>query len=377
MQYNERVHTLDVIRGLCLLGILVINVFGFFLPMPYIDLYAWYDGSPLELIWYENIAIYIHGSIYPLFAMLFGYGVAIQYNKALANGVSFYSFAPRRFVILLVIGLVHGMLIWWGDILFAYAICALVLLAFIRLKPAMLLVVALLLNGIWHVYMLFALGYWPNGHAIMEPYVDITTIEHVVVSYTLGSWTDTLQQRVTDFLFMFQPLMWLTTLLPYMLLGAAASKLRLVERVRELKWLWLLILVVTLGVGIYVKSLFVLQEGTYFQYYAQTFIGGPLVSIGYASIIVLICALPKMMHLCKPLASLGRMSMTMYLLQSVVMTTISYQYGAALYGKLAVNEMVLLAIGFFVVQVIIAELYFMKFSQGPLEALWKRLAYKK
>lgn len=373
--YTERVHTLDVIRGLCLLGILVINVFGFLLPMPYIDLYAWYSGSPFELVAYENIAIYIQGSIYPLFAMLFGYGVAMQYVKATANGTSFYSFAPRRFTILLVIGLLHGILLWWGDILFAYAICAFMLLAFIRLKPVALLISALVINSVWQLYALVFLGYWTYGSVQMDTYVDLQAIEDVVTAYTLGSWGDQLAQRSEDFAFMFQPIVWLTTLLPYMLIGAAASKWRLIERARELKAFWLALAVVTLGVGIYVKSLFVLSDSTYFHYYVQTYIGGPLVAIGYASVIVLVCLLPAMLKMMKPIASIGRMSLSMYIAQSVMMTALSY--GASLYGKLDVQTMVLLAIGIYVLQVIVAELYFMKFTQGPLEGIWKRLTYRK
>lgn len=374
---NERVQTLDIIRGLCLLGILVINVFGFFLPMPYIDLYAWYRGSPFELVVYENIAIYIQGSIYPLFAMLFGYGVAMQYTKATNSGVSFYSFAPRRFTILLIIGVVHGVVIWWGDILTAYAICAFVLLAFIRFHSKDLLLSALMLNSLWHLYMLFVLGYFVFRDVVMELYIDIEAIEGVVTAYTLGSWSDSFMQRAEDFFYMFQPFMWLTTLLAYMLVGAAASKWRLIERARERKRFWFILMTITLALGIYMKSLFVFGDGTYLQYYVQTFVGGPLVAIGYASVVVLLCTMPFVQRLCKPFASIGRMSMTMYLMQSVVMTTLSYSYGAALYGKLDVYDMLYVALGLYVLQVIIAELYFMKFAQGPIEACWKRLAYKK
>lgn len=377
IQSYERVQTLDIIRGLCLLGILMINVFGFFLPMPYIELSAWYNDSPFELMLYENISIYIQGSIYPLFAMLFGYGVALQYKKATAKGVSFYSFAPRRFTILLIIGVVHGALIWWGDILFAYAVCAFVLLGFIRFRARFLFISALLLNSIWQLYMLFPLGYFAFRDVVMDPYVDIAAIEHVVTAYTLGSWSDTFMQRAQDFLYMFQPFMWLMTLLPYMLIGAAAGKWQLVERARSKKFLWFAMMVVTLGSGIYSKSLFVVGEGTYLQYYVQTFVGGPLLAIGYASALVLLCTMPVVQKLCKPFASIGRLSMTMYLMQSIVLTTLSYQYGAGLYGKLSVQELIYIAVGMYVLQVVVAELYLTKFSQGPIEMIWKKFTYKK
>lgn len=375
--YEERIHTLDVIRGLCLLGILVVNMFGFFLPLPYIELNAWFEGSPFELVWAQNIAIYVQGSIYPLFAMLFGYGVAIQYRRATQKGLSFYRFAPKRFAILLVIGLLHGLLIWWGDILLAYAVCAFILLAFLRLSPKVILLCALCINALWQLLALIGFGYLVYGNRELSTYIDLAMIEQVVTAYTLGGWNDSFLQRVNDYIFQFQPFMWVTTILAYMLLGVAAAKWRLIERASSLKLGWAIAAVSCLALGIYTKSLFVIDAPTFLNYYIQSFIGGPILAIGYAAFIVWLCTLRHTLTVLRPFATIGRMSMTMYLMQSVVMTILSYQFGFGLYGKMDVPTMVYLAIGVYVAQVIIAELYLSKVKQGPVEFLWKKLSYSK
>ena len=91
---NERVATLDILRGVSLLGILLVNMFGFYLPMPHIaDLSSWFNEVQ-DIILQQLLDIYVQSSFYPLFSMLFGYGLAMQYVKASETGTDFYRFAP-------------------------------------------------------------------------------------------------------------------------------------------------------------------------------------------------------------------------------------------------------------------------------------------
>lgn len=69
--------------------------------------------------------------------------------------------------------------------------------------------------------------------------------------------------------------------------------------------------------------------------------------------------------------------MTIYLMQSIIGTFIFYHYGLGLYGKIGVDTVTWLAVGIFVLQIVFAELWFLKFKQGPVEAVWKRLTYGK
>ena len=83
--------------------------------------------------------------------------------------------------------------------------------------------------------------------------------------------------------------------------------------------------------------------------------------------------MPKLLS---PFAKIGRMSLTMYILQSIIGTCLFYQFGFGWYGKVSVETGVLIAVGIIVVQMIIAEIWLSKWKQGPLETIWRKLTYK-
>lgn len=375
---SERVHTLDVLRGFSLLGILLVNMFGFYLPLPHIVLSEWFTEAK-DIIWHQTLDIYVQSSFYPLFSILFGYGLAMQFMKSKQTEVNFYKFAPKRLVILFVIGLMHAFLIWWGDILAMYAFCGFFLLALIRLKSGWLLTVALTLNMLMHAFILFI--YSVSGLLTAEvdgQFVHIMNVQNAIEAYGIGSWTDAFMQRLTDLSVQMSFGMWffsLFTILPYMLIGAAAAKWQLIERAKDLKLLWGCLAVMCISAGLFIKSAPFTFTETYLLQYLKVYIGGPILAIGYIAVIVILCLMPVATKVLAPLAKAGRMSMTLYIMQSIICTVIFYNFGFGLYGKVDVALGTYIAIGIFVCQVIIAELWLSKFSQGPLEAAVKRLTY--
>lgn len=373
---QDRIVTLDILRGFSLLGILLVNMFAFYSPLPYIDLPSWFT-SPSDIVWQQNLDIYVQSSFYPLFAMLFGYGLAIQWRKAEQQEVSFYSTGIRRLVVLFMFGLVHAILIWWGDILMTYAFCGLFLLTLLRFKPLTLLVVAIALNGVMQMMML---AVFSMAGAVDVPFVDITAIDNAVRAYGTGSWADAFGQRMSDLSLQASPLMWIMALfsiLPYMLVGAAAAKWQLIERAKDFKRIWVTLTVLGLSVGIVVKSLPIMQTRTYLLDYLKVYVGGPILSVGYIALIVLLCLLPIVPKLLRPIAEVGRMSMTMYIMQSAIGTLLFYQFGLGWYGKVSVATGVLIAASIFIIQILLAKMWLSKYKQGPLEAIWRKLTYKK
>jgi len=374
---QERIATLDILRGISLLGILLVNMFAFYLPMPYIDLASWFT-TPSDMVWQQNLDIYVQSSFYPLFAMLFGYGLAMQWKKAQSREQNFYTIGLRRLSVLFVFGFLHAVLIWWGDILMTYAFCGIFLLLLLRLHPIWLLSIGIMINSVMQVFMVFIVGF-VNFNTAVDEYLDITSVEQAITAYGTGSWLDAFMQRLTDLSVQAGIGMWfaaLFTVLPYMLIGAAASKWRLVERAKELKWLWLTLAIAGLTIGIFIKSLPIMFTRTYFLDYLKVYIGGPILSVGYIGVIVLLCLLPVVPKLLSPFAKMGRMSLTMYILQSIIGTCLFYQFGFGWYGKVSVATGVLIAVGIIVVQMIVAEIWLAKWKQGPLEALWSKLTYK-
>ena len=379
-QLNERITTIDIIRGVSLLGILLVNMFGFYLPQPHIQLGNWFTEA-IDIIWHQNLNIYIQSSFYPLFSMLFGYGLAMQYMKAQRTGLNVYKFIPKRLALLFAIGMAHALFLWWGDIIATYAFCGFFLLLFLRYKSTILLVMGVVLNSSFHLFYIGILSL--SGllnKAVDEQPVDIQSVQDAVTAYATGGYVDAFIQRLSDLSLQMSPFMWIValfTILPYMLIGAAAAKWRLIERAKELKGLWITLAILATALGLFIKSAPYLFTNTYLLNYLKVYVGGPILSVGYAAIFVVLCLLPVIIKWLSPLAKMGRMSMTMYILQTIICTTLFYNYGFGLYGKIDVPTAVYMALGIFAVQVIIAEIWLSKFKQGPLEAAVKRLTYGK
>ncbi len=379
-QLNERVTTIDIIRGFSLLGILLVNIFGFYLPQPYISLTDLFTEA-VDIIWHQTLDIYVQSSFYPLFSMLFGYGLAMQYMKAQRKGKNFYKFAPKRLGILFVVGMLHALLLWWGDIIAMYAFCGFFVLALIRYNSWVLLTIGLALQGIIHGLYLLMFSVTDMMHEeVGAVAVDIQVVLDAIQAYSTGSYIDAFLQRLQDLSIQMSLAMWFSSLfiiLPFMLLGAAAAKWRLIERAKELKGMWIFLAIAFTAAGLFIKSAPANVSHTYLLDYLKVYVGGPILSVGYIAIFVVLCLVPAMLKVLSPIAKMGRMSMTMYILQSVICTTIFYGYGFGLYDSIDVPTAVYIALGIYIIQVIIAELWLSKFRQGPLEAAVKRLTYGK
>ncbi|PFA66446.1 hypothetical protein CN378_14225 [Bacillus sp. AFS015802] len=378
IEHSERIVTLDVIRGFSLLGIFIINMISFHSPFLYLDPYTWWK-TPEDTALYPWIDVLVQASFYPLFAMMFGYGLGIQQQRATEKGTSFYLFGIRRLLILLGIGCIHAFLIWSGDILINYAVFGLILLVFMRMSGkglmwlgGMLFLLPQTFFSILLVLMTFA---DPTG---VTQYTNIAALQNSVAAYASGSFSSIMTQRFQDWYTVNSPdnlIFLLLSILPMMMIGAGASKLQLLEKVRDKKNIWLLIGAGTMLAGIIIKSLPLFIEPNFAYSYIQDFLGGPFLSVSYAVILSLLLLNEKIMKWSKPLASVGRMSLSNYLMQSIIGTLIFYSYGLGLYGEVTLTTGTMLAVGVYVIQVIVSEIWLSKFRYGPVEKLWRVLSY--
>ena len=377
-ELHERVVAIDMMRGFSLLGIFIVNMLAFHTPFYYINPYTWYT-DPSDKDTFQWIDIAIQGSVYPLFSMLFGYGLMMQFRKSQERGISFIPLGLRRLSILLIIGILHAFLIWSGDILITYALSGFIVLFLLRLSRMWLVIIAFLLYVIPNMGLAL-LSYIVSATG-EEFYTGFQEIESSLDAFGSGSWMDIFMQRAADWTYANiesgSLLLIGMTILPYMLLGAAAAKGKLIERTSHKKTFWITLTAVTLVTGFSIKILPYLFEANFYYMFVQDIFGGPLVAIGYAGLITLLCQLTIFQKLLNPVAKVGRMSMTTYLSQSVIATTIFYSYGFALYGKIDVLTGTWMAVGIFVIQMIFSEIWLSKFKQGPVEAIWKRVTYGK
>ena len=135
IQGHERIQTLDVIRGFALLGIFLMNIEWFNRPIAELGsgVPAGLGGIDFVVAWL--IHTFVASKFWPMFSLLFGMGFAVMLQRARAQGSPFVATYARRTAALAAFGLVHGVLLWPGDILFAYAVTAAALLLTLFGKP--------------------------------------------------------------------------------------------------------------------------------------------------------------------------------------------------------------------------------------------------
>ncbi|MBN8192498.1 DUF418 domain-containing protein [Bacillus sp. NTK074B] len=378
IEQSKRILSLDVIRGFSLLGIFIINMISFHSPFLYMDPYTWWK-TPEDIGLYPWIDVLVQASFYPLFAMMFGYGLGIQQQRAVDKGTSFYRFGIRRLLVLLGIGCIHAFLIWSGDILINYAVFGFILLAFMRLSGKGLMwlggILFLLPQTFFSILLVLMTFADPTG--VMH-YTNISALQNSVAAYASGSFSSIMAQRFEDWYMVNSPdnlLFLLLSILPMMMIGAAASKLQLLEKVSTHRKIWMVTGGSTLLLGIVIKSLPLLIASNFAYSYIQDFLGGPFLSVSYAIILSLLLLNEKIMKWSRPLVSMGKMSLTNYLMQSVIGTLIFYSYGFGLYGEVTLTTGTMLAVGIYVIQVIMSEIWLSKFQHGPVEKLWRVLSY--
>ncbi|REB11207.1 DUF418 domain-containing protein [Sporosarcina sp. BI001-red] len=363
-----------MLRGFSLIGIFIANMLVFHSPYMYMDPYSWFvdNGEGLPFMWLD---IFVEASFYPIFAMLFGYGLSMQYEKSLLQKSPFGPVAVRRMAILLLFGLIHGFFIWSGDILFTYAIMGFIMIALVRVPPKWLFYGALALYVVPNLLItgLFYLGEQFSGGTSLSEFADIQQLQESIEVYGHGSYLAAVAFRAKEWLMISGANLFLTPImiLPLMMIGAAFAKWKIFERAKELKGHLVVVGMSTLVIGLLLKALPFLIGPEFSMQLVQTYFGGPLVAIGYGAIVLLFCTRQWFTNIFRPVAKAGRMSMTTYIGQSVIATLIFYHYGFGMYGKVDIMTGTLMAVGIFVVQALLADLWLSRYKMGPLEWVWR------
>jgi uncharacterized protein len=374
---ENRIETLDITRGFALLGIFIANMLFFHTPYLHVDPYTWFtNGDAATFKW---IDIFVQGSFYPIFALLFGYGINMQYEKSIKRNKPFVPIMARRLGILLGIGLLHGLFIWSGDVLFTYAVMGFLLLIFVRIPAKWLALFAGSLYIIPAAFMYIVTSFLmkANSNLLMSDYIDTNQIERSIKVFAEGTFGDIFIFRFFEWLVigLGGTFLGLFIVLPIIMFGAALSKWKIIERAKEFKIRLAIVAVLSLAAGIWIKFLPYVKKPTLDVIQIQDTIGNVILAAGYVSLLLLFCTVPLFRAVFRPIGKAGRMSLTTYITQSVVATLIFYSYGFGLYGKADLLAGTWIAIGVFAVQVIFAELWLSKFRMGPLEWLWRKGIY--
>lgn len=416
VQTNERIHAIDVLRGFALFGILCVNMQFFTTPMAYVskpDQFwpEWYNRVATALI--ESLAA---GKFYVLFSFLFGVGLSIQVGRAGTRGMSFTRYHVRRMLVLLGFGMVHAYFIWMGDILTCYAIVGLVMLLFLNRSPLLALGCGLgvyvLGVGLISFLLLAALVAerfdTPNDKAEAAAASRETTpqiyeaqdrdaesdVARSIRIYRSGTVAEIIQLRAREVLGAY---VWIGVTTIWMVfamftLGFYVGRQGYFERLAEFRpflsrarWV---ALTVAAPVGLVALIAWVRlnhdSPAAQLCQVLEMFIGAPALSFVYVSTLLLALT-PADQQIgptvwrerLRPMASMGRMALSNYLMQSVLCSFIFYSYGMGYYARLGPLVGLALTIAIYVIELIWSNWWLRHFRFGPMEWLWRTLTYGK
>jgi uncharacterized protein len=377
---RERISSIDILRGFALLGIVLVNTLGF--NSSFFNFGGYYSNLPdnfQETFYTFYISLTADKFIF-LFSFLFGYGIYLQYAKFKKEKGNFNGFFSRRMLVLSLFGIAHVLFLWAGDILFLYSIAGFVILLLRKFSAKWQILLAFFFYffiGIW-----LTIGVWIH----LPDALSSTCTEYLDKAKTIyanGNYISCLILRLQEY-FAFRNInafYYLPKIIGIALFGFIASKYNFHQRVAANKLKWSIVLIVIAMVGIV----------SYFGYeklvnYESPFANAVymtgyefmniFVASSYLLFIILMASFISVAKFLKPIALMGRMSLTNYIMQSLILSIIFYGWGFGLFGQTKVTSVVLIAVCVYIFQVIINVVWFRFYDQGPLEKLWRKLAYK-
>jgi uncharacterized protein len=389
----ERIYALDVLRGFALLGILPVNLISFahvFAAYQVPHLAGGFTG--LDFVVWFVIDLVFEQKMITTFSLLFGAGLYLQVTRneerrgrvGAARGLYY-----RRVGWLLLFGLLHAYLLWFGDILTYYAILGMLVYLFRQRSPRFLIITGitlLVLGSLLWLAMGLALDS-PEGarqmREMMVPSAEKMRQEEAMVRDS--SFLELAERRAPVTL-MFQAMM-----LPFfglwrigglMLLGIAFVKLGVLSATRTPRF-YQRCAVVGLGLGVpltlFSQRAFYASEfdlRALFGLSAEAdYYGSLLMALGYLGVVMLVVQRGWLRALQDRLAAVGRMALTNYLSQTLICTFIFHGWGLGQFGTWSRSQLVLLALGVWAFQLIVSPLWLRHFQFGPMEWLWRTLTY--
>lgn len=399
---RDRILTLDTVRGVAVMGILLLNIIAFSMPpAAYMNPRAYGGSEGIDLaVWLGNFILF-DGKMRGLFSFLFGASTLLVIEGATAKGENAARVHYSRMVWLLVFGLLHCWLIWWGDILNHYALIGMLAYFFRNTSVKRLIgfgILFLVLQLLVALLMLMSLEFGKAGLASPDPQAAREAQEMLTgfkqtfgvpteaalakdIAAHGGSWLDIARERFKTagmaplgslFIFGFETL-------AYMLFGMAAFRSAMLtggwDRRRYLRWA-----LIGFGIGIPAyAALAALIIGQDFSI-SSVMLGvitltipvRPFMILAWASLIILLMRPGG--ALTTRIAAAGRMAFTNYLATSLICTTIFYGFGLGWYGELSRAQVYLVVFAIWAGMLLWSKPWLERFAYGPLEWLWRSLA---
>jgi uncharacterized protein len=397
---GDRIATLDIVRGVAVMGILAMNILGFALPgAAYVNPMAYGAEGPADIISWVVSFIFIDGKMRGLFSFLFGASTLLVVEGAEAAGRSPIFTHYSRMFWLLVFGAAHFYLVWWGDILTLYAPIGMIAYLFRHLAPRLLIAIAagliLLQCLIFSQFALELIGaaraatetaptaeaiqHWADMQNGLGPY-PAADLQNVLALYR-GPWIGIVREAIADNLW--EPVTALMQFgaetLGYMLLGMAALKSGFLTGAWPDR-LYVRTMAIGFGIGIPAYAVLAwLVLRAHFE--VPTLVAAsiaaavpfrPAMIFAIAALIILLTRPGG--ALVDRIAAAGRAAFTNYLGTSLIMTGLFYGYGFGLFGTMRRVELWIPVVAMWALMLLWSKPWLDRFRYGPFEWLWRSLS---
>ncbi|MGB0392099.1 MAG: DUF418 domain-containing protein, partial [Salibacteraceae bacterium] len=345
---GNRIEEIDALRGFALFGILLVNVFVFHAPIKYYgEFYGAFEGVQAMAV--NGVVNFAGGKFLFIFAFLFGYGIVLQQNS---RPNSFNIYFVKRMAVLLLIGIVHIALFWFGDILASYALLGFLVIPLLRLSKPTILVLAIFFILFRPLYYFGVVLFdWPSVQM-----GELVSLEEFVSVFQEGSYFEIFKLRMREFgAFIPENLVWyISKTFGLFLVGIYAARINLFTQMKlnSIKFTQLTLLFILVSV---LWNYFKLDVFGLFDLQAQPIWRPILISInvffettlGMGYILGFSLVFQNSQLLTNILAKTGRLALTNYLFQSLICVIVFYGFGFGQYAKWEPTDLVLFSAALF------------------------------
>ena len=411
-----RIDSLDILRGVAVFGILMMNITAFGLLGQAYDNPTVDGGSTgWNLIAYKIINVGFEGTMRGIFSLLFGAGIVLLTERMEQAGAGIMAAEVhfRRMLWMMLAGVIHwALLLWYGEILFAYSLCGMLLFSLRKLpvKVHLMIAVALLAGSVAMNYARSAsvvdaeaaasaatsakaqgVKLSPEQDKAIEAWKEVvshTTAppESVVAQRSIhrGSWWNAVTTQFAfsyDFQWTGIPYYLFFDMIPFMLIGMALLKLGVLGAQRSAKTYALMLLGgYAVGVTLGLRELHLITESNFaptgFAAAGETYQFSRLAMVvGHLGLLLLIIRSEVCGWLQRALGAVGQMALTNYLMQTLICTALFYDFGFGLWGHFERYQLYGVVAAIWLAELIWSPLWLARFKFGPFEWVWRSLTY--
>ncbi|MDM3063117.1 DUF418 domain-containing protein YeiB [Citrobacter sp. CK180] len=373
----ERNVTLDFIRGVAILGILLLNISAFGLPKAAYLNPAWYGKITASDAWtWAILDLFAQVKFLTLFALLFGAGLQMLLPRG-------KRWIQSRLTLLVLLGFIHGLLFWDGDILLAYGLVGLICWRLVRDAPSVKSLfntgILLYLAGIGVLLLLGSISASETSRAWTPDASALLYEKYWKINGGMEAVSNRVDLLSNSLLALGAQYGW--QLAGMMLLGAALMRSGWLKGQYSLQhYRRTGVLLVVIGVLINLPAIIVQWRLDWayrwcaFLLQAPRELSAPFQTIGYTALMLGFWPQLSRFKLVIAIACVGRMALSNYLLQTLICTTLFYQFG--LFMKFDRLTLLIFVIPVWLANLLFSWIWLRFYRQGPVEWLWRQLTLR-